>query len=37
MAGIVFVSQDGEEQDVMSPWKLYVPIARTMKEVGVAQ
>lgn len=37
MAGIVCVSQDGEEQDVMSPWKLYVPIARTMKEVGVAQ
>lgn len=34
MAGIVFVSLDGGEQDVMSPWKLYVPTARTMKEVG---
>ncbi|KAH0616123.1 hypothetical protein JD844_027003 [Phrynosoma platyrhinos] len=37
MAGIVFVSLDGGEQDVMSPWKLYVPIARTMKEVGDAE
>ncbi|KAJ6668653.1 hypothetical protein lerEdw1_012135 [Lerista edwardsae] len=37
MAGIVFVSQDGGEQDVMSPWKLYVLIARTMKEVGDAE
>lgn len=33
MAGIVSVSQDGGEQDVMSPWKLYVLIARTMKEM----
>lgn len=34
MAGIVFVSLDGGEQDVMSLWKLYVLTARTTKEVG---
>lgn len=34
MVGIVFVSLDGGEQDVMSPWKLYVLTARITKEVG---
>lgn len=37
MAGIVFASQGGEEQDVMWPWRLCAQIAKTTKEVGKAE
>lgn len=33
MAGIVFASQGGEEQDVMWPWRLCAQIAKTTKEM----
>lgn len=31
--GTVFASPGGEEQDVMSPWKLFAPMGKTTKEV----